>query len=210
LTRRRRCFSWPSIKGRRRARRFTNAGAVAGGSGFRKSDHRMRAGRPRTASADPADSRTVYVAMSALPGPHEGRVFRTRRICTTIERAVERASLENFRLHDVDRVSGNAKRNGELDELTFTPEEFARLLACFIAAQRCIGHAHGARSARSVHPEGWSAKSRPRRREWRYAAGMPSTPARRRVGFSRRRRQHVPHSASAPLAPEDSRPFQPK
>ena len=33
-------------------------------------------------------------------GPQEGRVFRTRRICPTFERAVERAKLENFQVQD--------------------------------------------------------------------------------------------------------------
>jgi integrase len=45
-------------------------------------------------------TQTVYLALAALPGPHEGKVFRTRSIRTAFERAVERAKLEDFHLHD--------------------------------------------------------------------------------------------------------------
>jgi integrase len=58
--------------------------------------HQTKNGRRRSVPM----TQTAYAALSALPGPHEGRVFRTRSVRTAFERAVERAKLENFHLHD--------------------------------------------------------------------------------------------------------------
>ena len=43
---------------------------------------------------------TCYRALSSLPGEREGRVFKTRSVRTAFERAVGRAGLVDFHMHD--------------------------------------------------------------------------------------------------------------
>jgi integrase len=42
----------------------------------------------------------VYDALVSLPGPREGRVFRTRSVRTAFDNAAAEAQLDDFRLHD--------------------------------------------------------------------------------------------------------------
>ncbi len=46
-------------------------------------------------------TKAVYEALSALPGPREGRVFKTRSIRTGFENACRRAGLVDFHIHDL-------------------------------------------------------------------------------------------------------------
>jgi integrase len=57
--------------------------------------------------------------LTALPGPREGRVFKTRSIRTAFENAAEAARLDDFHFHDTRHhfASWFMMRGGTLQEL---------------------------------------------------------------------------------------------
>jgi integrase len=63
--------------------------------------------------------RVVYDALVSLPGPREGRVFRTRSVRTAFDNAAAEAQLDDFRLHDCRHhfASWFMMRGGNIQEL---------------------------------------------------------------------------------------------
>ena len=61
----------------------------------------------------------VYNTLAGLPGPREGRVFKTRSIRTAFENAAEAAGLDDFHFHDTRHhfASWFMMREGSLQEL---------------------------------------------------------------------------------------------
>ncbi len=61
----------------------------------------------------------VYDTLAGLPGPHEGRVWRTRSLRTAFENAVAEAKLDGFHFHDTRHhfASWFVMRGGSLQAL---------------------------------------------------------------------------------------------
>jgi integrase len=79
----------------------------------------------------------VYDILAGIPGPREGRVWRSRDIRTAVENAIAEAMLDNFTLHDTRHhfASWYMMRGGQLQSL-----------------KEILGHASLTMTMRYAHP----------------------------------------------------------